>query len=110
VEPGGSKSPAESANGRLRPPHASASGQAWQTETSPGVIGYNVPHHTPEAAFLAGKAFLRYRRRRGAKITPLPDFFIGAHAAVAGLRLLTRDRRRYRTYFPALDLIAPARR
>ena len=63
-----------------------------------------------EAAFLAGKAFLRYRRRKGAKITPLPDFFIGAHAAVAGLRLLTRDSRRYRTYFPSVEIITPARR
>ena len=63
-----------------------------------------------EAAFLAGKAFLRYRKRKGTKITPLPDFFIGAHAAVAGLRLLTRDSRRYRTYFPTLEIIAPARK
>ena len=63
-----------------------------------------------EAAFLAGKAFLRSRRRQGAKITPLPGFFIGAHAAVAGLRLLTRDSRRYRTYFPSIEIIAPARK
>ena len=60
-----------------------------------------------EAAFLAGKAFLQYRRRKGSKTAPLPDFFIGAHAAVAGFRLLTRDPRRYRTYFPKLELIAP---
>jgi predicted nucleic acid-binding protein len=60
-----------------------------------------------EAAFLAGKCFLAYRRRGGAKLSPLPDFFIGSHAAVAGYRLLTRDARRYRTYFPALALIAP---
>ena len=60
-----------------------------------------------EAAFLAGKAFLRYRRRGGARTSPLPDFFIGAHAAVAGLRLLTRDARRYRSYFPTVELIAP---
>lgn len=59
------------------------------------------------AAFLAGKAFAAYRRRGGAKLSPLPDFFIGAHAAVAGLHLLTRDPARYRTYFPTLDLIAP---
>jgi len=62
-----------------------------------------------EAAFLAGKAFLRYRKRKGTKITPLPDFFIGAHAAVAGLQLLTRDTRRYRTYFPSVAIIAPVR-
>jgi predicted nucleic acid-binding protein len=60
-----------------------------------------------EAAFLAGKAFIEYRRRGGARTSPLPDFFIGAHAAVAGYRLLTRDAARYRTYFPRLDLIAP---
>jgi hypothetical protein len=60
-----------------------------------------------EAAFLAGKCFLRYRRRGGARTSPLPDFYIGAHAAVAGFRLLTRDATRYRTYFPALELIAP---
>lgn len=60
-----------------------------------------------EAAFLAGKSFLAYRRRGGRRVTPLPDFYIGAHAAVAGHRLLTRDARRYRTYFPRLPLIAP---
>lgn len=60
-----------------------------------------------EAAFLAGKAFLSYRRKAGTKRSPLPDFFIGAHAAVAGYHLLTRDAARYRTYFPKLPLIAP---
>lgn len=60
-----------------------------------------------EAAFLAGKAFLRYRRRGGTRVRPLPDFFIGAHAAIAQHRLLTRDLRRYRTYFPTVELIAP---
>ena len=60
-----------------------------------------------EAAFLAGKAFLSYRRRGGRRSAPLADFYIGAHAAVAGLRLLTRDPQRYRTYFPTVDLIAP---
>jgi hypothetical protein len=60
-----------------------------------------------EAGFLAGKAFLAYRSRGGAKRAPLPDFYIGAHAAVAGHRLLTRDARRYRTYFPRVELIAP---
>ncbi|MFZ4408729.1 MAG: type II toxin-antitoxin system VapC family toxin [Paracraurococcus sp.] len=60
-----------------------------------------------DAAFLAGKAFLAYQRRGGVRRSPLPDFFIGAHAAVAGYRLLTRDAARYRTYFPALDVIAP---
>jgi len=60
-----------------------------------------------DAAFLAAKCFARYRRRGGRAAAPLPDFFIGAHAAVAGLSLLTRDARRYRTYFPKLKLIAP---
>jgi len=60
-----------------------------------------------EAAFLAGKAFLAYRRRGGKRTAPLADFYIGAHAAVAGLRLLTRDSQRYRTYFPTVDIIAP---
>jgi predicted nucleic acid-binding protein len=60
-----------------------------------------------EASFLAGRAFVQYRRRGGAKRSPLPDFFIGAHAAVAGYTLLTRDATRYRTYFPRLRIIAP---
>jgi len=60
-----------------------------------------------DAAFLAGKAFLDYRRRAGTRRSPLPDFFIGAHAAVAGYQLLTRDVARYRTSFPRLSLIAP---
>jgi predicted nucleic acid-binding protein len=60
-----------------------------------------------EAAFLAGKAFLAYRRRGGARTVPLPDFFIGAHAAIAGYALITRDAARYRTYFPSLSLITP---
>ena len=60
-----------------------------------------------EAAFLAGKCFLQYRRRGGAKQSPLPDFYIGAHAAVARMTLLTRDGGRYRTYFPTLDIVEP---
>ncbi|MFL5268460.1 MAG: type II toxin-antitoxin system VapC family toxin [Stellaceae bacterium] len=60
-----------------------------------------------EAAFLAGKSFVSYRQRGGSRQSPLPDFFIGAHAAVAGYRLITRDAARYRTYFPKLPLIAP---
>ncbi|HET9197296.1 MAG TPA: type II toxin-antitoxin system VapC family toxin [Solirubrobacterales bacterium] len=59
------------------------------------------------AAFLAGKAFTDYRRRGGSRRSPLPDFFIGAHAAIGGLRLLTRDASRYRTYFPTITLVAP---
>jgi len=59
------------------------------------------------AGFAAGKAFLRYRRGGGDKRSPMPDFYIGAHAAVAGYRLLTRDVSRYQTYFPNIDIIAP---
>jgi predicted nucleic acid-binding protein len=60
-----------------------------------------------KAGFLAGKCFLIYRRRGGARTSPLPDFYIGAHAAVAQLALLTRDAARYRTYFPKLEILAP---
>ena len=60
------------------------------------------------AGFAAGKAFVRYRRGGGSKRSPLPDFYIGAHAALAGYRLLTRDARRYRTYFPTIAIITPA--
>lgn len=60
-----------------------------------------------DAAFVAGKAYRRYRGRGGAKRSPLPDFYIGAHAALAGLALLTRDAKRYRDYFPRLKLISP---
>lgn len=60
-----------------------------------------------EAAFLAGKVFVRYRRQGGTRLTVLPDFFVGAHALISDYRLLTRDPARYRTYFPKLKLIAP---
>lgn len=60
-----------------------------------------------EAAFLAGKSFLAYRRLGGPRRSPLPDFYIGAHAAVRAMTLLTRDAARYRSYFPTLALIAP---
>jgi predicted nucleic acid-binding protein len=59
------------------------------------------------AGFAAGKAFVRYRRSGGEKRSPMPDFYIGAHAAVAGYRLLTRDVSRYQTYFPTIHIIAP---
>ena len=61
-----------------------------------------------EAAFLAGKAFARYRRQGGHKTQPLPDFFIGAHASVESLRLITRDAKRFTTYFPQLQIISPS--
>jgi hypothetical protein len=60
-----------------------------------------------EAAFLAGRCFQTYRSRGGIRTSPLPDFYIGAHAAIAGLSLLTRDAKRYQNYFPRLKLIAP---
>jgi hypothetical protein len=60
-----------------------------------------------EAGFVAGRAFVEYRRRGGVRTSPLPDFYIGAHAAIQGLRLLTRDPRRYQSYFPAIQLVAP---
>lgn len=60
-----------------------------------------------EAAFLAGKSFLDYRRRGGGKAVPLPDFLIGAHASIESLPLVTRDVNRFRTYFPRLKLICP---
>ena len=60
-----------------------------------------------EALFLAGKAFVRYKRQRGSKRNVLPDFFVGAHAAVTGMPVLTRDVSRYRSYFPGVELIAP---
>lgn len=59
------------------------------------------------AAFLAGKCFVRYRRAGGIRRSPLPDFYIGAHAAIEGLTLLTRDPRRYRAYLPRLALATP---
>jgi predicted nucleic acid-binding protein len=61
-----------------------------------------------EAAFLAGKCFVKYRERGGRRPSTLPDFFIGAHAAVEKMTLLTRDVARYRTYFPTVKLITPA--
>jgi predicted nucleic acid-binding protein len=61
-----------------------------------------------DAGFLVGKAFVTYRRAGGERRSPLPDFYIGAHSAVQGLTLLTRDAARYRTYFPTVTLISPS--
>jgi len=72
-----------------------------------GGIGLRVEEIPRDALFLAGKAFLRYRRQGGARTNVLADFFIGAHAAATEMSLLTRDRRRYATYFPSVRLIAP---
>ena len=69
--------------------------------------GFQLIEIPKEALFLAGKAFLKYKKRKGTKINPLPDFFIGAQAAVLGLDLLTRDVSRYNSYFPTVKLITP---
>ena len=69
-----------------------------------GIIVAEIPR---AALFLAGKVFQRYRAAGGTRTGVLPDFFIGAHAAVLGVRLISRDAGRYRTYFPTIDLIAP---
>jgi hypothetical protein len=69
-----------------------------------GILRRPLPY---AAAFPAGRAFLRYRRGGGQRLSPLPDFYIGAHAKVEQLRVLTRDAQRYRTYFPEIDLDAP---
>ena len=74
------------------------------------VLPYHYYKRVPlpwEAAFLAGQCFMTYRRRGGQRRSPMPDFYIGAHAALAGLTLLTRDARRYRAYFPTLRIVAP---
>ena len=62
-----------------------------------------------ESGFLAGKSYLQYRRRGGLRTSPLPDFYIGAHAAIGRLALLTRDAARYRSYFPKVEILAPSR-
>ena len=63
-----------------------------------------------EAGFLAGKSFLLYRRRGGLRTSPLPDFYIGAHAAIGRLAILTRDAAHYRSYFPKVEILAPTNR
>jgi predicted nucleic acid-binding protein len=70
-------------------------------------LGFAIKPLPKEALFLAGKAFLQYKRRQGAKSNVLPDFFIGAHAVVEGYQLMTRDKGRFSTYFPKLELIIP---
>ncbi len=71
-------------------------------------LGLKVLEMPREALFLAGKAFLEYRRNRGNKVSPLPDFFIGAHAAVSKFDIVTRDVTKFRTYFPCVNLISPS--
>ena len=70
-------------------------------------LGFAMTVIPREALFLAGKSFLQYRKRKGRKGNVLPDFFIGAHAAVSDFQLITRDRRRFSTYFPTVELIMP---
>jgi len=69
--------------------------------------GFQILEIAKEALFLAGKVFLKYKKGKGMKRSPLPDFFIGAQAAVLNLDLITRDVSRYRTYFPTVKLISP---
>jgi predicted nucleic acid-binding protein len=78
---------------------------AFEAALSPlGLVRWELPY---AAGFRVGKAFLSYRRQGGEKLSPLPDFYIGAHAEMNDLRLLTRDPRRYRQYFPKVRLICP---
>ena len=69
--------------------------------------GFKIVPLSKEALFLAGKTFLTYRKNKGTKVSPLPDFYIGAQAAVLGLELITRDVTRYQTYFPTVRLVYP---
>lgn len=81
--------------------------QIEELESAVSKAGLQLLEIPKEALFLAGKAFLQYKKRKGQKKAPLPDFFIGAQAAVLHLDLLTRDVSRYRSYFPTVKLIAP---
>lgn len=76
-------------------------------ESAIAKAGFQMLEIPKEALFLAGKAFLKYKKRKGTKRTPLPDFYIGAQAAVLNLDLITRDVSRYRLYFPTVKLITP---
>ncbi|MGR0480155.1 MAG: type II toxin-antitoxin system VapC family toxin [Candidatus Electronema sp. V4] len=79
-----------------------------EVESALGQLGVEWLEIPREALFLAGKAFLSYRKNKGTKISPLPDFFIGAHAAVFRFNLITRDVTKYRQYFPQVKLITPS--
>ena len=72
-----------------------------------GDAGISMEPMSRPALFLAGKVFMQYREAGGRRAGVLPDFFIGAHAAVAGFSLLTRDAQRYRAYFPTVELVTP---
>jgi len=76
-------------------------------ESAIAKAGFQMLEIPKEALFLAGKAYLKYKKRKGTKRTPLPDFFIGAQAAIQNLNLITRDASRYQSYFPTVKLITP---
>ena len=76
-------------------------------ETALQIAAFEMLDMPKEALFLTGKAFVQYKQRTGSKTSPLPDFYIGAQAAVMNLDLITRDESRYRTYFPTVNLITP---
>lgn len=78
-----------------------------EVEEAISTLGIKVLEIPREALFLTGKAFIQYRRNKGTKNSPLPDFFIGAHSAVTQLNLITRDLSKYKTYFPQVNLIHP---
>ena len=81
-----------------------------EMESAMNRSGFQMLEIPKEALFLAGKAFLKYRKNRGTKRSPLPDFYIGAQAAIFDMDLITRDVPRYRTYFPSVRLISPEMR
>ena len=78
-----------------------------ELESALDMLNLKVLEMPREALFLTGKVYLQYRKNKGTKTSPLPDFFIGAHASVSRLDLITRDLNRYRTYFPNINLIHP---
>ena len=78
-----------------------------EVETAITELDIKVLEMPREALFLTGKVFLQYRKNHGTKTSPLPDFFIGAHAAVSKFDLITRDTSKYKTYFPQVKLIHP---
>ena len=78
-----------------------------EVETLFETLGFAMKPIPREALFLAGKAFLQYKKRKGEKGNVLPDFFIGAHAAISGFSLMSRDKGRFSTYFPSVELIIP---
>lgn len=80
-----------------------------EVEAAISELGIKVVEIPREALFLTGKVFLQYRRNKGTKKSPLPDFFIGAHATVSQFELITRDSAKYNTYYPQLKLIDPKR-